>query len=77
MVCPCIVAPYFMLGPLTYLYTYFSQNIMLLILLVLLTTVFIYIYTHPDTIKTYLSSQKNNQQQPHISHSTTTFNALY
>ena len=59
MVCPCIIAPYFMLGPLTYLYTYFSNNVNVLMLLVLVSIALIYIYTHPELIKNTFSAPKN------------------
>lgn len=52
MVCPCIIAPYFMLGPLTYLYTYLSNNIAVLAILLLLSFLTIYVYMNPEIYKT-------------------------
>lgn len=66
MVCPCIVAPYFMLGPLTYLYTYFSNNVTVLFLLVIISMALIYMYTRPKTIN------DNKQTGP-----VTNYNQLY
>ena len=75
MVCPCIIAPYFMLGPLTYLYTYFSNNINILILLVLVSIALIYIYTRPEVIKNVFTQNKVSNNE--IVKPVTNYNQMY
>ena len=51
---PCVLAPYVMVGPLAYIYTYLTNNIQTVLVLICFTILTIYLYKNPEFMNSLL-----------------------